>query len=90
MKNVQYFAGFIAKQINADMNEDFLKIVEQEVEKLPEPGKAVIEKRYGFEGECNTLATLAEEMGKTVFEIADIEAKCFQKVRRNVKKIISL
>ena len=86
MKNVNFLAESIAKQLQIELiDKDFLKIVEQEVEKLPDIEKTIIDRRFG---EKQTLASLSEEMGKTVAEIVEIEDKAFKKIKANVKKSI--
>ena len=63
--------------------------VRQALEKLPERERRVIEMRFGFDGEANSLEAIGRELGITRERVRQLEAEAFARLAGELENVVA-
>lgn len=78
--------GFVKSGIEEAKDESFLEVLKEEIIKLGDPYKTILLKRYGFEGDHQTLEQISKSLNITKDQVVEIEAKGVRKLNKQLKK----
>lgn len=77
--------GFIEKEVLQAKDENFEEILKEEILKLDDISKTITLKRFGYEGEPQTLLSVAEQLGMEREEVRQIEYNAYKKLVNALK-----
>jgi RNA polymerase primary sigma factor len=63
--------------------------VRRALEKLPERERRVIEMRFGFHGEANSLEAIGKELGITRERVRQLEAEAFARLAASSENVVA-
>ena len=60
----------------------------QAVERLPERERRIVELRFGFDGEIQSLESIGRELGITRERVRQLEASAFKQLERQLENLV--
>ena len=78
MLREEIIKGFLEQGIEVAKEDNFEEILKEEILKLDDISKTIMLKRFGYEGEPQTLLTVAEQLGMEREEVRQIEVKAYK------------